>query len=106
MRDIGKIIKCMGKGHSLGQMENYIQVILNLGDFSLDKRHGYGIFKWADGKIYEGNWKNGKMNGEGKITFPSKLIKSGIFTNGELTRLKYIDQTSPKSLIHKVKAWR
>lgn len=30
------------------------------GDFVRDKRHGYGEFKYKDGKVYTGEWSNGK----------------------------------------------
>lgn len=33
----------------------------------MDKKHGFGRYRWADGKIYEGYWKNGKQEGKGKI---------------------------------------
>lgn len=31
---------------------------------------GKGIFKWRDGRIYEGDWKNGKMHGYGIYIWP------------------------------------
>jgi len=30
------------------------------GQFSRDKRSGYGVFKWIDGKMFEGIWVNGR----------------------------------------------
>ena len=30
------------------------------GQFANDKKEGYGIFDWSDGRRYEGNWMNGK----------------------------------------------
>ena len=33
-----------------------------------DKKHGFGIFVWVDGRKYEGNWENGKRHGLGKFT--------------------------------------
>lgn len=28
------------------------------GEFKFNFIHGYGLFKWNDGKEYEGNWEN------------------------------------------------
>ena len=25
--------------------------------------NGYGTYRWPDGKVYEGEWKDNKMNG-------------------------------------------
>ena len=58
----------MDKVISTGQMANNIPVsyiFLNilfiiLGSYVEDKKEGYGIFKWSDGKQYKGHWKDGK----------------------------------------------
>jgi hypothetical protein len=31
------------------------------------KKNGWGIFRWKDGRIYKGYWKNGYMDGDGVI---------------------------------------
>ena len=31
-------------------------------------RHGKGVHEWNSGKIYEGEWKNSLMDGEGIMT--------------------------------------
>jgi hypothetical protein len=31
--------------------------------------HGPGKMIWIDGQVYEGEWKNGKMHGQGRIAF-------------------------------------
>lgn len=28
-------------------------------------KHGHGIFKWPDGRVYDGQWKSGKQHGIG-----------------------------------------
>ena len=33
--------------------------------FYLIQIHGYGIYKWKSGNIYEGEWKDNKYNGKG-----------------------------------------
>ena len=30
-------------------------------------RHGRGILKWSDGSKFEGNWKDDKANGKGRL---------------------------------------
>ena len=30
------------------------------GDYNNDKKEGFGTFTWPDGKKYEGNWSGGK----------------------------------------------
>lgn len=47
---------------SFGLMESLIQVIM-----STEKKQGFGVYKYADGKVYEGQWVNGKQSGEGRI---------------------------------------
>jgi len=36
-----------------------------IGQYVEDKKEGYGVFKWADGKMYKGHWKDGKQHGKG-----------------------------------------
>ena len=35
------------------------------GEYKQDKKEGMGTYKWSDGRIYIGKWVNGKQNGEG-----------------------------------------
>lgn len=28
---------------------------------------GHGVYKWSDGKFYEGSWEKNKMHGEGHL---------------------------------------
>jgi len=30
------------------------------GEYVADKKHGKGVFKWADGRMYDGEWKDGR----------------------------------------------
>ena len=30
------------------------------GEYIADKKEGWGVFFWPDGRKYEGYWKNGK----------------------------------------------
>lgn len=33
------------------------------GQYSDDRKHGYGEFFWPDGRIYKGFWKDGRQHG-------------------------------------------
>ena len=44
-------------------------------EFFNDKKHGQGSFEWENGDKYTGQWKDGKMNGEGKIKIGGKTSK-------------------------------
>jgi hypothetical protein len=30
------------------------------GEYKDDKKHGFGIYLWADGRLYQGYWFRGK----------------------------------------------
>jgi hypothetical protein len=51
----------------------------------MDKKHGFGIYHWADGRIYEGNWYNGKQHGKGKYILQDGTIRIGEWVNGKRT---------------------
>ena len=51
----------------------------------MNKKHGFGKYHWADGRIYEGQWLNGKQHGRGKYTHQGGQIKIGIWANGKRT---------------------
>jgi hypothetical protein len=56
----------------------------------MDKKHGNGIYIWADGRKYDGLWANGKQHGEGKYVLPDGTIRVGIWEEGK--RIDWIDQ--------------
>ena len=35
------------------------------GEWKDDKKHGKGIRRWADGDVYDGEYKDGKRHGKG-----------------------------------------
>jgi 1-phosphatidylinositol-4-phosphate 5-kinase len=37
--------------------------------------------KWTDGSIYNGQWIRGIQHGQGKMIFPTGIIKEGFFDN-------------------------
>lgn len=51
------------------------------GEFKDDERHGKGIMTWTDGSQYNGDWFRGIQHGYGTITFPDGSQKEGYFDN-------------------------
>ena len=47
-----------------------------------DCDNGYGIFIYEDGRIYEGQWKNGAFDGIGSLTFQTGSNYAGEFKKG------------------------
>ncbi len=41
------------------------------------------MFMWSNGKIYQGQWENGKQHGKGEIIYPDGRKKKGIWINGK-----------------------
>jgi hypothetical protein len=51
-----------------------------VGEFKEDKIEGHGEFVWPHNKKkYVGNWKNGKMNGNGVFTWDNGAKYEGHF---------------------------
>jgi len=51
-----------------------------------DKKHGFGIYKWTDGRYYEGFWYKGKQHGLGIYFVPKKddnRVKFGLWEDGK-----------------------
>lgn len=42
-------------------------------------KHGFGVQVWKDGAMYEGEWRNGKANGQGKFSHTNGDIYDGEF---------------------------
>lgn len=42
------------------------------GEYLNDKKHGYGEYTWADGRKYIGQWAEGKQHGLGIILLPNQ----------------------------------
>jgi len=60
-----------------------------LGNFHEDKKCGYGVFTWPDGKVYKGFWLGGKQHGIGMYTKDGQE-KCGIWLNGK--RLEWCEE--------------
>lgn len=58
---------------TLGKDEKYD------GEWKDGKINGHGIYTWADGRVYDGMWKDGKCNGRGVQTWASGEKYDGEF---------------------------
>ena len=53
----------------------------------MGKKEGFGELHWKNGRIYKGNWKNGKQNGEGELfSEENKIWKKGIWNEGNVVK--------------------
>lgn len=48
-----------------------------------NKMHGYGLFTWADGRKYEGQYFDDKKEGRGVFTWPDQRKYDGLWVNGK-----------------------
>lgn len=54
-----------------------------IGPRSNGKKEGKGKFEWKDGSIYEGEFHEDRIHGEGKLTIPGQGSYEGMFSNGK-----------------------
>lgn len=70
----------------------------------MDKKHGHGVYTWADGRRYDGMWENGKQHGEGIYYDATEKSRKGIWVNGKRTKWlddgEREDNLKTKSAIH------
>jgi len=59
------------------------------GEYVNDKKHGYGIYTYPDGRSYKGQWASGKQHGEGVFITPQGDQRKGVWNEGK--RIKWID---------------
>ncbi len=58
------------------------------GNWSKDKRHGFGSYTYANGDVYTGEWAFGSKAGKGKYTGASEL--AGSWKDGKLSTGEWI----------------
>jgi len=54
------------------------------GEWANGKRHGYGVFTYADGSKYEGQWMNNWKHGDGRYTYADGTVYQGPFENDRM----------------------
>jgi len=59
-----------------------------------DKKHGYGIYEQSDGKIYEGNWLDGRQHGYGTFYLDQSKTKVKYGNWNEGRRMNWVEVRS------------
>lgn len=59
------------------------------GEYLDDKKHGYGFYTWADRRQYQGMWFKGKQHGVGMYQVPDSESKCGLWEDGK--RIEWFD---------------
>lgn len=52
------------------------------GNWERSRQHGQGEFRWPDGRVYRGQYKDGKMHGSGILEWPDGRKYDGQWRNG------------------------
>jgi hypothetical protein len=52
----------------------------------VDVPDGEGKMTYADGRVYTGQFRDGRANGKGTLTFPDGKVQSGEWENGKLVK--------------------
>ena len=52
------------------------------GEYSEDKKHGYGVFTWASGNVYKGYYKDDERDGEGEMHWTDGSSYNGAWVKG------------------------
>ena len=60
-----------------------------------DKKEGYGEYFWADGRSFKGWWKNGKQEGYGIFRTASGDQRSGVWEDGNRAKWLADDEVAP-----------
>ena len=47
------------------------------GGFVMDRKQGHGVLTWPDGRKYSGPWKNGKQDGDGEFVSATGQVQQG-----------------------------
>lgn len=67
------------------------------GEYKNDRKEGYGVYYWPDGRKYDGWWHKGKQHGVGAYFDPKKgAVKYGMWEHGQ--RLKWFDEVEVKQI--------
>ena len=72
-----------GKMHGRG-VYRYADGSVYEGDFKDGKKHGRGVYRSASGNLYEGDYKDGKMHGQGVNRFANGDVYEGDWKHGNM----------------------
>lgn len=71
------------------------------GNYKEDQRHGYGEMYWTDGSVYKGEWIRGIQHGYGEMIFPDGTKKVGMFDHNTFVSPVQDNSFISKDIIHK-----
>ena len=71
------------------------------GEYYDDKKQGHGIFHWPDGRQYDGYWMSGKQQGVGIYFNAKKEVRFGRWDNGK--RVKWISEDEHNAEVHRLR---
>ena len=57
--------------------ETYKNGDVYFGEFYKGRRHGYGVYQWADGDLWYGNYRGGYRDGYGMLVKPDHRVYYG-----------------------------
>lgn len=60
-----------------------VKCSISVGEYENGIKNGYGEYKYGNGRVYQGNWVNGKQHGEGKLIVDGKEEFNGYFAGGK-----------------------
>lgn len=79
MKDNGKKIYKMVKESNVGKMDlNMKEIIVKAN------KHGYGVYKWADGSRFDGQWSENKISGLGTYSWLDGRQYKGEWKNNNM----------------------
>lgn len=61
------------------------------GQYKNDKKNGFGVYVWADGRAYIGNWTDGKQDDERVYILPNGTVRKGLWEGN--TRKSWLEIT-------------
>ena len=67
------------------------------GNWVNGKKEGFALYGWVDGSAYCGYYKDDKLNGEGIYIDENKVVKGGIFKDGNFEQTFYVNDNGAAS---------
>ncbi len=64
--------------------KNNVEVVVYTGEWKDGEMHGEGKMTYEDGDVYEGQWKNNKMHGKGEYKYKNGDVYEGDWKNGKI----------------------
>lgn len=85
-----------GKANGNGKAEGTDQY---LGEFKNGLPHGKGVYRWKNGNFYDGEWSNGKRDGDGGMAYKRNGKTDSVIT-GFWKKDAYVGKFEKPYIIH------